>query len=91
MQIDCEVLNTSLIKIKEKSVPENFKLTNKQQTFPSPHYNVSNTATRSAKPKKGSTNNKPEFNSKSEKIFKPFFIDKVKSNASNNANEADYL
>lgn len=88
MQIDCEVLNTSLIKIKEKSVPENFKISNKHHQ--TTQFNVTN----KVKSKNSSSEQdvREDRVKKADKImFKPFFIDKVKEKLGNSKNEADYL
>lgn len=83
MQIDCEVLNTSLIKIKEKSVPENFKLSNKQTVETSPYNVTADSATRTVKQPKHGPKAKPDSIPVDPNTFKPFFVDKVKLNSSN--------
>lgn len=69
MQIDCEVINTSMLHVREKSIPENLK-NNQRSTEKTPKTNSEHHANQTYN-KNNITDTKTQ-----NKTYKPYFIDK---------------
>ncbi len=81
MQIDCEILNTKLIKVKENLIPENF-ISSNRKSKPSTT-NTTDTFHSNLMRKRKTSENGLLTNVK---LFKPFFGKELKSNFLNSSN-----